>query len=188
MASAVPPQACRRAAISEAAPGERTEQRMPDRPHGIRAASAGESPGLALWLVTNRWQAVMRAALAPHGLTHVQYVLLATLVHLEHRQPDAVITQTVLADAAATDPMMTSQVVRALEAKSLLERPPAPHDRRARMLRATDAGVAVAAAATSSVEDADERFFAGLDDPGRFTADLTALSAGAAGGSASVLT
>ena len=140
-------------------------------------STAGESPGLALWLATNRWQAAVRAALAPHGLTHVQYVLLKTLIHLEHQRPGVAITQTVLADAAAVDAMMTSQVVRALEGKALLERPPHPEDRRARMLHATDAGMAAAAAATKAVEDADERFFAVLDDTDRFTADLSALVA-----------
>lgn len=149
---------------------------MADRGLATRFASAGESPGLALWRTTNRWQAVMRAALAPHGLTHVQYVLLASLVHLENETADAVVTQTVLATAAATDPMMSSQVVRALEAKGLLVRPHHPEDRRARVLQATDAGVAAARAATADVEAADARFFGALDDVPRFLADLTALS------------
>ncbi len=148
--------------------------------HGLptRFVTAGEGPGLALWRVTNRWQAVMRAALAPHGLTHVQYVLLATLVHLEaHGQSDHAVTQTVLADAAATDPMMTSQVVRALEGKALLERPQHPQDRRARVLHATEAGSQAARAATLAVEDADEAFFGRLDDTARFVQDLTVLAA-----------
>lgn len=150
---------------------------MPDRGLATRFATAGESPGLALWRTTNRWQAVMRAALVPHGLTHVQYVLLASLVHLESERPETVVTQTVLADAAATDVMMTSQVLRALESKSLLERPQHPHDRRARALHATDAGRTIARAATADVEAADERFFGALDDVGRFVVDLTALGA-----------
>ncbi len=45
-----------------------------------RFASADQSPGLLLWQVTNRWQAAQRAALAPLGLTHVQFVLLASAV------------------------------------------------------------------------------------------------------------
>ena len=149
---------------------------MPDHGLATRFANAGDSPGLALWRTTNRWQAVMRAALAPHGLTHVQYVLLASLVHLEGEQPDAVVTQTALADAAATDLMMTSQVVRALESKALLERPVHPLDRRARALRATPTGVATARAATADVEAADQRFFGPLADVGRLVADLTVLA------------
>ena len=36
------------------------------------------SPGFLLWRVTLAWQRAMRAALAPHDLTHVQFVLLTT--------------------------------------------------------------------------------------------------------------
>ena len=70
-----------------------------------------ESTGLLLWQVTNRWQAAQRAALKPFGLTHVQFVLLASLAWLG---ADGPVTQQQLAGHAGTDPMMTSQVVRAL--------------------------------------------------------------------------
>ncbi|RIX27692.1 MarR family winged helix-turn-helix transcriptional regulator [Amnibacterium setariae] len=147
---------------------------MPADGLGTRFAAAGESPGLALWRVTNRWQAAMRAALAPHDLTHVQYVLLASLVWLGQHGDDGPVTQTALADAAATDPMMTSQVVRALEAKGLLTRERHPEDGRARVLRATPGGVDAARNATASVEQADADFFAGADE--RFTDGLLALA------------
>lgn len=67
--------------------------------------SADDSVGLLLWQVTNRWQAAQRAALKPFGLTHVQFVLLASLVWLTGDEP---VTQRDLAAHAATDPMMTS--------------------------------------------------------------------------------
>jgi DNA-binding MarR family transcriptional regulator len=106
---------------------------------GSRFASADDSPGLALWHVTNRWQAVMRSALAPHELTHVQYVLPATLVWHRSHEPDAQLSHADLAGLAATDVMMTSQVLRALEAKGLVGRMPHPRDGRARVLRPTPA-------------------------------------------------
>ena len=99
--------------------------------------AAEESPGLLMWQITNRWQAAQRAALKPFGLTHVQFVLLASLTWLDAEQP---VTQRDLADHAATDPMMTSQVLRALERRGLLERMPHPRDRRARTLAATPTG------------------------------------------------
>ena len=46
-----------------------------------------DSPGFLLWQVTNRWQAAQRAALKPHRLTHVQFVLLATLTWLDAGRP-----------------------------------------------------------------------------------------------------
>ncbi len=48
---------------------------------------ADDSPGLIIWRVTNTWQAAQRAALAPFGLTHVQFVLLASLSWLTKDSP-----------------------------------------------------------------------------------------------------
>ena len=123
--------------------------------------SAAHSPGLALWQVTNRWQGAMRSTLKPHDLTHVQYVLLAALVWIQSHT-DEPITQADLAEFAATDRMMTSQVLRALEAKQLLQRDHHPRDGRARALHATPAGVASAQRATRDIEAADREFFAPL--------------------------
>jgi MarR family transcriptional regulator, organic hydroperoxide resistance regulator len=122
-------------------------------------ASADESVGLLLWQVTNRWQAAQRAALKPFGLTHVQFVLLASLTWL---RSDAPVTQRELAAHAYTDPMMTSQVLRALEQRGLVERAPHPDDGRARALRATRAGAALANRANAAVETCDREFFAAL--------------------------
>lgn len=145
---------------------------------GSRFPAASQSPGLLLWRVTNRWQAAMRAALAPHDLTHVQYVLLASLTWLGDREPDRLVTQVDLAGFAATDPMMTSQVVRSLERAGLVERRPHPTDRRARVLSATEEGAAAARRATADVEAADAAFFADVDATA-FVAQLAALTAAA---------
>lgn len=44
----------------------------------VYAVGPGESPGFLLWRVTLRWQRLMTEALRPLGLTHVQFVLLAS--------------------------------------------------------------------------------------------------------------
>ncbi|MEV7971647.1 MarR family transcriptional regulator [Cellulomonas sp. NPDC089187] len=118
-----------------------------------------QSPGLALWHVATAWQRVMRDALAPHGLTHVQYVLLAMSAAARE---DESLTQHELASRAGTDVMMTSQVLRRLERAQLIERLPHPHDGRARLIRATEAGVALVNSATRDVESADSAYFATL--------------------------
>lgn len=123
--------------------------------------SPEDSPGLLLWQVTNRWQAAQRAALKPYGLTHVQFVLLASLSWL-HGAAGGPVTQRALADHAATDPMMTSQVVRVLEGRGLLLRGPHPDDARARALTPTPEGAALADRAVASVESCDAAFFAAL--------------------------
>ena len=100
-------------------------------------ASAWDSPGFLLWHATLRWQRAMRAALAPHDLTHVQFVLLASAWWLgeQGEQP----AQRRLAEHAGTDAMMTSQVVRALE-RAGPRRAPARSRRRAQRARDRDAG------------------------------------------------
>lgn len=148
---------------------------------GSKFTAAALSPGLTLWHVTNRWQAVMRAALAPYGLTHVQYVLLASLVWLHAENAQRQLSQAELAEFADTDVMMTSQVVRALERKLLVERARHPTDGRARVLLPTAAGIALARRATGDVEQADADFFAPVADAGRFLADLTRLAPGGRG-------
>ena len=117
------------------------------------------SPGLLLWRVTNAWQRAIRTALAPHDLTHVQFVLLAILTAGD---PDETVTQRELADRASTDEMMTSQVLRTLEQKGLVRRLPHPDDRRARAITPTRAGIALVNHANAAVETADRDYFSAL--------------------------
>jgi DNA-binding MarR family transcriptional regulator len=74
-----------------------------------------------------------------------------------------------LARQAGTDVKMTSQVLRRLEAKGLLERQVDPDDSRARRLRLTGEGQRLARRAIAAVEETDTRFF------GAQAAALTAL-------------
>ena len=122
-----------------------------------------ESPGFLLWQITNLWQAAQRAALKPFGLTHVQFVLIASLTYLD---PGSPVTQRDLATHAASDPMMTSQVLRTLERRGLLVREPHPRDGRARAVAATPAGMALANRAIIAVEKCDRDFFRPLADQG----------------------
>lgn len=117
---------------------------------------ANDSPGLLLWRVTNLWQARQRAALKPFGLTHVQFVLLASLTWMTNDGP---VTQRDLAEHARTDAMMTSQVLRALESLGLITRERHPTDARARALATTEAGASLANRAVRAVEAVDREFF-----------------------------
>lgn len=125
--------------------------------------SPGDSPGLLLWRATLRWQRAVTAELRPLGLTHVQFVLLAStwwLTGVAGETP----TQRRIAEHAATDPMMTSQVLRTLEGKGLVERTTDPADARARHVRATEEGARLAARAIEAVEAADAAFFSAAGD------------------------
>ena len=129
------------------------------------AGTAGpdESPGFLLWRVTLRWQRVIAAALRPLGLTHVQFVLLASVWWLASVAGEGP-AQRRVAEHAGTDPMMTSQVLRTLEGRRLITRAPDPEDSRARRLGITPAGAELAQRAIAVVEAADAGFFAAAGD------------------------
>lgn len=89
--------------------------------------------------------------LVPFDLTHVQFVLLAVLASMDRTTRSRNAT---LAERATTDPMMTSQVLRALENKGLVERLAHPTDGRARTLT----GIVLVNRANAAVEDADRNY------------------------------
>lgn len=122
--------------------------------------AAHTSPGYLLWLMSNKWQVQQRLALKPFDLTHVQFVLLACLVYAPGEEN---LTQIQLAERAQTDPMMTSQVLRKLEAKGLIQRTSSTHDKRAITLEATTRGTKLIEAAIVAVEAVDEDFFGVLE-------------------------
>lgn len=141
-----------------------------------RHLDAQSSMGLALWRASSAWQRRIRAALAPHDLTHVQYVLLASLTWMDRTEP---VTQRDLAQHAELDVMMTSQVLRTLETKGYVRREPHPRDRRAIALQPTAQGIELANLATHDVESADAAYFAVLTPTQRdsFLAALHRLAA-----------
>ena len=122
---------------------------------------AGDSPGFLLWQLTNLWQQAIHAVLSPFGITHVQFVLLASLAWLE--KSGGAVSQVALARHAHTDVMMTSQVLRVLEAKGLLRREANPSDSRARRMVLTEAGHRIVGQTVPAVEAADGQFFGKLD-------------------------
>lgn len=132
-----------------------------------------DNPGFLLWRVTNAWQRQIRASLEPLDLTHVQFVLLASLAWLSKTTPN--IPQVLLAQHANTDIMMTSQVVRTLERKHYLERHSDPKDARSKLLCITPAGLALVNQAVKAVEAVDQRFFLNLENPKNFARDLSGL-------------
>jgi DNA-binding MarR family transcriptional regulator len=121
------------------------------------ASHPSESPGFLLWHATLRWQRAITAALVPLGLTHVQFVLLASIWWLNDQGQHP--NQLALAEHAGTDVKMTSQVVRTLERNGLVERVTDPADTRARLLTVTARGAELAPRAVDVVEQVDADFF-----------------------------
>ena len=134
-----------------------------------------QSPGLLLWRTTLGWQRQITAALKPLGLTHVQFVLLTSTWWLDGKMGRTP-TQRDLADHAAIDVTMTSQVLRALAAKGLVERARDTADSRALRITVTDEGAALAVRAVSVVESVDRNFFHAAPDATALMDALRALS------------
>jgi DNA-binding MarR family transcriptional regulator len=116
------------------------------------------SPGYWLHQAALTWKAELDGALRELGLTHTQFILLATVGWLEHvgNGPPG---QQEVADGAGTDRQMTSRVVRTLEDRGLLAR--LAHESNARSLRLTltPEGRELARAAIKIAQDMDVRFF-----------------------------
>ena len=147
---------------------------MADTTSPFSVAEANDSSGFLLWQVTALWQRRVADVLRPLELTQVQYALLASLLWLARKEE--VVTQSRLAAHAKLDVMMTSQVLRALEGRGLLERRPHPTDTRAKALRLTPAWRALTTRAVPAVETADSKFFSSLGPArARLNSNLLAL-------------
>jgi DNA-binding MarR family transcriptional regulator len=110
-----------------------------------------------MWRATLRWQRLVTSALRPLGLTHVQFVLLASAWWLSREGSSP--NQLAVARHAGTNVKMTSEVLRKLEDKGLIVQHTDPDDRRARTVSVTPAGFVLAERAVAVVEKADADFF-----------------------------
>ena len=107
--------------------------------------------------VATQWLTRVRAALLPLNLTHAQARLLIAAAWLGSRSLG--VRQSDIAAEAGADPVMTSEVLRALEMRDLISRAPHPIDRRAKAITVTPAGGALADRAFRLLEAAETRFF-----------------------------
>jgi DNA-binding MarR family transcriptional regulator len=103
------------------------------------AQSHQPTAGYLLWLLTSRWRAAVDRAVAPLGLTHAQYSLLASLYG--QSRAGAHPSQRELADASGLEPIYVSKLVRALARAGLVDRSTHPVDPRAVQLTLTPRGV-----------------------------------------------
>lgn len=115
-----------------------------------------KSPGFLLWHVSTSWRGSIESILKPTGLTHPQFVLLATLGWLT-RNGD-VVSQSAVGKSAGLDPNTTSQILKGLERKNLIKREKSS-DGRAKNPLLTSEGNDVLAQALPTVEAADALFF-----------------------------
>lgn len=121
---------------------------------------AEDSSGFLLWQVTNLWQREIKKALEKYGLTHSQFVLMASIHWLTiHKQE---VTQIVLSAHTKIDPMTTSTVLRTLQQKGFLQRQEHLTDTRAKTVGLTEEGKKIVKKAIVTVEKFDMEFFSKL--------------------------
>ncbi len=122
-------------------------------------ATAEESPGFLLWQISTLWRRKIEAVLKPLGLTHPQFVILATIGWLTREGGRA--TQAAISRHAALDPNTISQIVRGLETKGLVERQKVKTLSKYPLL--TKKGASALAEAMPLVEGVDALFFGQAD-------------------------
>ncbi|MGW3988093.1 MarR family winged helix-turn-helix transcriptional regulator [Streptomyces sp. NPDC004830] len=138
----------------------------------------GGTPGFLVWRLSMKWRVAVDRAVAPLGLTHAQYSLLASLHGMQRggERP----SQRRLADHTGLEPLYVSKLARALETAGLLERTRDPRDPRAVQLALTEQGQDVTRRAITVVHGLLQQLLdplGGLDGTRTraFVRDLTAL-------------
>jgi DNA-binding MarR family transcriptional regulator len=128
--------------------------------YSIRVASEGPTPGFLIWRLSTKWRVAVDRAVAPLGLTHAQYSLLASLYGMQRSglRP----SQRQLADHTGLEPLYVSKLARTLEAAGFFERAADPADTRAVRLSLTAEGRDVARRAIAIVRQLHERLLAPL--------------------------
>lgn len=100
------------------------------------------TPGFLVWRLSMKWRVAVDRAVAPLGLTHAQYSLVASLYGMHHagQRP----SQRQLADHTGLEPLYVSKLARSLETAGIVDRTRDPADPRAVRLSLTQDGQAVA--------------------------------------------
>ncbi|MHA5049027.1 MarR family winged helix-turn-helix transcriptional regulator [Streptomyces sp. SD15] len=122
------------------------------------------TPGFLVWLLSLKWRVAVDRAVAPLGLTHAQYSLVASLygMHRAGRRP----SQRQLADHTGLEALYVSKLARALETAGVVDRTRDPDDPRAIQLSLTEEGREVARRAIRVVQGLLDRLLeplGGLD-------------------------
>ena len=116
----------------------------------MSTASHGPTPGFLVWRLSMKWRVAVDRAVAPLGLTHAQYSLVASLHGMQHAGERP--SQRRLADHTGLEPLYVSKLARALESAGLIERTRDPRDPRAVQLALTDEGLDVTRKAIDIVQ------------------------------------
>ena len=113
-----------------------------------------------------RWRTTVDRAVAPLGLTHAQYAVLASLAGMTQAGESP--SQRALADHTGLEPIYVSKLIGALDSAGLVSRSRDPNDSRAMRLALTPRGSEVASEAIGVVARLHQELLAplgGTDTP-----------------------
>jgi DNA-binding MarR family transcriptional regulator len=119
-----------------------------------------ESLGFLLWQVSTEWRRKIETALSLIDLTHPQFVLLANLGWMTRL--GAYVSQVDLAKQCCIDINVTSQVLKKLEKRGLIQRKEQKGNQRSKFWILSPKGIKLVSEAIPKVEEVDEQFFSTL--------------------------
>ncbi|MGW0869458.1 MarR family winged helix-turn-helix transcriptional regulator [Streptomyces sp. NPDC002740] len=131
-----------------------------------RKGLEGATPGFLVWRLSMKVRVAVDRAVAPLGLTHAQYSLIASLHGMQRAGERP--SQRRLADHTGLEPLYVSKLARSLESAGLIERTRDPRDPRAMQLALTERGHDATLRAIEVVQGLLERLLeplGGLDSP-----------------------
>jgi DNA-binding MarR family transcriptional regulator len=116
-----------------------------------------EGPGWLMWEATLVWKRMLDQRLEQYDLTNYQLMILNALVQISEK--NEVVNQAELAEFLRTNVMMTSNVLRTLEAKKLISRQSHPEDTRAKIIVLTSEGEDLAKKGHKEILSLNEEIF-----------------------------
>lgn len=128
----------------------------------IQSKLTAENTGHLLYHLSIVLERKMKRALDEIGITHTQFIILATTFQLN--QPSDLVTQVDIANASMTDKMMVSKILRALEKKGWITRKEHPTDTRAKTISITENGGMTLKKTLKVVFQVEKDFFSPVED------------------------
>ena len=117
-----------------------------------------DSPGFLLWQTTMIWQRQIKRALEPYGISHAQFVIMATLMWFAAHHYDT--NQSSIVNWTKLDKMTVSQSLKKLVTLGYVHRMEHETDTRAKSVSLTEKGKEMVRTLVPIVEGIDNSFFA----------------------------
>lgn len=139
----------------------------------FRFERPGESTGYLLWQTTMVWQRQINRVLSKIGLTHTQFVIMASLGWLLRKKEE--VSQKDIAIQSNTDRMIVSKVLRTLQKNELIQRKESQKDTRSKLVFLTQEGVIRLQDALKLVEKTHSDFFSVIEKDIQFNKTLSKI-------------